>query len=227
MHKSRLKNVIDTPSLSEPPPLTRERSRWLLLTVVITITILTFSPISVMSPADRISRSRSSWQALSTVRYLSSRYARLNTTLSRTVAFWIHACWATYATVPCRRYTATGRFVLFQFVGQKQLNVSHVKLTSNTVLYCSMVVLFFSFSSSSFFLYYFFFSSSFSSYSFFYSKYNFLLSKWTIFRLPPVPYDSNSEAWQIDQGRLALTLKVTVKVKVCLGIQSQIKTQGR
>ena len=68
-----------------------------------------------------------------------------------------------------------------------------------------------------------FFSSSFSSYSFLYSNCNFLLSKWIIFRLPPVTYHSNSEAWQIDQDRLALTLKVIVKLKVWLGIQSQIK----
>ena len=47
--------------------------------------------------------------------------------------------------------------VLFQFVGQKQLNVCHVKLTSSTVLYCSIVVLFFSFSSSCFFFLYYYF----------------------------------------------------------------------
>ena len=36
-------------------------------------------------------------------------------------------------------------------------------------------------------------------------------------------YDRNSEDWQIDQDRLALTLKVAVKLKDWLGIQSQIK----
>lgn len=63
----------------------------------------TFSPISVASPAGRMSRSGSSAQASSTLWYHSFDFSRPNTMLSWTVAFWIQACWGTYATVPCKK----------------------------------------------------------------------------------------------------------------------------
>lgn len=61
----------------------------------------TFSPISVASPAGRMSRSGSSAQASSTRWYHVFSFSRPNMTLSWTVAFWIQACWGTYATEPC------------------------------------------------------------------------------------------------------------------------------
>ena len=64
-------------------------------------TSLTFSPISVLSPAGNISMSAFSAQASIVVLYLESISGLPNSTFSWTVAFWIHACWATYPILPC------------------------------------------------------------------------------------------------------------------------------
>lgn len=64
---------------------------------------LTFSPISVWSPAGSMSRSccrAQEYIALSYRRWLKLLLKRM---LLRMVAFWIQACWATYATEPCKR----------------------------------------------------------------------------------------------------------------------------
>lgn len=63
-------------------------------------TLHTFSPISVASPAGRMSKSGSRAQASSTRWYHVFSFSRPNTMLSWTVAFWIQACWGTYATEP-------------------------------------------------------------------------------------------------------------------------------
>ena len=60
----------------------------------------TFSPISVASPAGRISRSLVKAHESMMVLYWSGSNSRPNRILSRSVAFCIHACWATYAVEP-------------------------------------------------------------------------------------------------------------------------------
>mmetsp|Transcript_12347 Transcript_12347/g.22061 ORF Transcript_12347/g.22061 Transcript_12347/m.22061 type:complete len:97 (+) Transcript_12347:2305-2595(+) len=51
------------------------------------------SPISVWSPEGSWSRSGSRAQASSTARYQSGSCGAPKSTLSRSVAFWIHATW--------------------------------------------------------------------------------------------------------------------------------------
>ena len=64
----------------------------------------TFSPISVASPAGRISRSLVKAHESMMVLYWSGSNSRPNRILSRSVAFCIHACWATYAVEPYIEY---------------------------------------------------------------------------------------------------------------------------
>ena len=53
---------------------------------------LTLSPISVASPAGRISKSLLRAQASTVLQYFRSLQVFPNRMFSRTVAFWIHAC---------------------------------------------------------------------------------------------------------------------------------------
>mmetsp|Transcript_63064 Transcript_63064/g.150451 ORF Transcript_63064/g.150451 Transcript_63064/m.150451 type:complete len:203 (-) Transcript_63064:1399-2007(-) len=57
------------------------------------------SPISVWSPAGRRSRSARSAHASTTLSYLAWSKTAPKRMLSRTLAFWIHACCGTYPTV--------------------------------------------------------------------------------------------------------------------------------
>ena len=63
----------------------------------------TFSPISTMSLPGRMSRSGPKAQASRVLPYLILFTSFPKRMLSFSVAFWIQACWGTYATLPCRK----------------------------------------------------------------------------------------------------------------------------
>lgn len=65
--------------------------------------ILTFSPISVFSPPERICRSGSNAQLWMTLSYQSLSKCLPKRTLSLNVAFGIQVCWGTYAIEPYKQ----------------------------------------------------------------------------------------------------------------------------
>lgn len=86
--------------------------------------LIPFSPISVMSPAGRISKSLIISQAIIVLTYFALSRGLPNKILSRIVLFWIHDCYSTYANLPS---SFTTELTLRSLDNSRLLRVSNSK----------------------------------------------------------------------------------------------------